>query len=67
MVDLSLESNVFLEKFKGKSIMLSVDKDTNVLDNNKAAVVTISSKDSDKFEGHSKGSTGWFNLYHFFI
>ena len=30
----------------------------------KEAVVTIRRKDSDKFEGHSKGSTGWFNLDH---
>ena len=28
----------------------------------KYAVVTICRKDSDKFEGQSKGSTGWFNL-----
>ena len=30
------------------------------------AVVTISRKDSDKFEGHSKVSTGWFNPDHEF-
>ena len=28
----------------------------------KEAVVTICRKDSDKFEGKSKGYTGWFNL-----
>ena len=28
----------------------------------KEAVVTIYRKDSDKFEGQSKVSTGWFNL-----
>ena len=28
----------------------------------KQAVVTIRRKDSDKFEGQSKVSTGWFNL-----
>ena len=32
----------------------------------KEAVVTIRRKDSDKFEGQSKGSTGWFNLDHEF-
>ena len=39
-----------------------VDKGTKQLDNMKEAVVTISRKDSDKFEVQSKGSTGWFNL-----
>ena len=29
-------------------------------------MVTIFRKDSDKFEGQSKGSTGWFNLDHEF-
>ena len=33
----------------------------------KEAVVTICEKDSDKFEGQSKGSTGWFNLDSEFI
>ena len=33
----------------------------------KEAVVTIRMKDSDKFEGQSKGSTGWFNLDHDFF
>ena len=28
----------------------------------KEAVVTIRKKNSDKFDGQSKGSTGWFNL-----
>ena len=32
----------------------------------KEAVVTIRRKDSDKFENHSKGSTGWFNIDHEF-
>ena len=30
-------------------------------------MVAIYRKDSDKFEGHSKGSTGWFNLDHEFL
>ena len=33
----------------------------------KEAVVTISRKDSDKFEIQYKGSTGWFNLDHEFF
>ena len=28
----------------------------------KEAVLTLRRKDSDKFEGQSKGSTKWFNL-----
>ena len=41
-----------------------VDKGTEKLKYMKEAVVTISGKDSDKFEGQSKGYTGWFNLDH---
>ena len=33
----------------------------------KEAVVTIRRRDPDKFEGQSKGYTGWFNLDHEFI
>ena len=33
----------------------------------KKAVVTIRRKDSDKFEGQSKGYIGWFNLDHEFL
>ena len=32
----------------------------------KDAVVTIRGKDSDQFEGQSKGYTGWFNIDHDF-
>ena len=39
-----------------------VDKGNEKLEYMKEAVVTIRRKDSDKFEGQSKGSTGWFNL-----
>ena len=39
-----------------------VDKGTEKSEDTKEAVVTIRKKDSDKFEGHYKGSTGWFNL-----
>ena len=35
-----LESEILLENVKGGSIMSSVDKDTNVLDDKKEAVVT---------------------------
>ena len=35
-----LESEILLENVKGRSIMSSVDKDTNVLDDKKEAVVT---------------------------
>ena len=33
----------------------------------KEAVVTTRRKDSDKFEGQYKGSTGWFNLDNEFL
>ena len=33
----------------------------------KEAVVTIRRKDSYKFEGKSKGYTGWFNIDHEFL
>ena len=39
-----------------------VDKGTEKLEYMKGAVVTIRRKDPDKFEGQSKGYTGWFNL-----
>ena len=45
---------------------VEVDKGTEKLEYTKDAVVTIRRKDSDKFEGHSKGSTGWFNIDHEF-
>ena len=35
-----------------------VDKGSKKLEDTKEAVATIHSKDSDKFEGQSKGSTG---------
>ena len=35
-----MESTILLEKVKGKSIMLSVEKVSNVLDDRKEAVVT---------------------------
>ena len=41
-----------------------VDKGTEKLEDMKKAVVTIRRKDSEKFEGNSKGYTGWFNLDH---
>ena len=42
-------------------------KGTKKLENMKEAVVTIRRKDSDKFEDKSKGSIGWFNIYHEFF
>ena len=39
-----------------------VDKGTEKLEYMKKAVVTIHRNNSDKFEGQSKESTGWFNL-----
>ena len=45
-----------------KSLTKDVDKGTGELEDMKQAVVTIRSKDLDKFEGQSKGSTGWFKL-----
>ena len=39
-----------------------VDKSSEKLEYTKEAVVTIHMKDSDKFEGQSKGSAKWFNL-----
>ena len=43
-----------------------VGKDTEKLEDTNEAVVKIRKKDSDKFEGQYKGSTGWFNLNHEF-
>ena len=40
MLDLCMESASLLEKFKVRSIMLLVDKDSNVLADKKEAVVT---------------------------
>ena len=45
-----------------KSLTKDFDKGTEELEDTKQAVVTIRSEDSDKFEGQSKGSTGWFNI-----
>ena len=39
-----------------------VQKGTEKLEDMKKVVVTIRGKYSDKFEGQSKGFTGWFNL-----
>ena len=44
-----------------------VDKGTEKLEDMKQEVFTIRNKDSDKFEGKSKGSTGWFNIDHVFL
>ena len=44
-----------------------VDKGSEKLENMKEAVVTIRRKDSDKFEGRSKGSTGQVNIDHEFL
>ena len=43
-----------------------VDKGSKILDKMKKVVVIICRKYLDNFEGQSKGSTGWFNLYHEF-
>ena len=45
-----------------KPLTKYVDKGTGELEYTKEAVVTIHRKDLDKFEGQSKGSTGWFRL-----
>ena len=44
-----------------------VDKGYEKLEYMKEAVFTICRKCSDKFEGQSTGSTGWFNLDHDFF
>ena len=44
-----------------------VDKGTKKLEYMKYAVVTICRKDSDKFDGQSKGSTGSFNIDNEFL
>ena len=38
-----------------------VDKEIKKLNNMKEAAVTIRGEDLDHFEGHYKGSSGWFN------
>ena len=47
---------------ENKSSTKDVDKGTGELEYMKEAVVTIRRKDLDKFEGQSKGYTGWFKL-----
>ena len=49
----------FLEK---KSLTRDVDKGTGELEYMKEVVLKIRRKDLYKFEGQSKGSTGWFKL-----
>ena len=45
-----------------KLLTKDVEKGSYELEYMKESVVTIRSKYSDKFEGQSKGYTGWFNL-----
>ena len=40
------------------------DQVTKTLDDIKYPVVTIRRKNFDNFQGHSIGSTGWFNIDH---
>ena len=58
------EVNKLNEKIKTND---EVNKGTEKLEDMKEAVVTFRRKDSDKFEGQSKGSTGWFNPNHKFF
>ena len=66
---------VFITTFSNRKILTTekvttseeVDKVTEKLEEMKEAVVTICSKDLDKFEGNFKVSTGWFNLDHEFF
>ena len=44
-----------------------IDKGTEKSEYMKEAVVKICGKDSDKLQGQSYGSTGWFNLDHEFF
>ena len=44
-----------------------IDKGSEKLEDTKEAMIRICGKYSDKFEGHSKGSTGWFNLDNEFL
>ena len=54
---------MYLEDYKNKDF----DKGTEKLEDMKEAVVKIRRKDSDKFVGQSKWSTGWFSLDHEFL
>ena len=54
-----LEDTPLLEK---KSSTKDVDKGTDELIDMKKSVVTIRRKGLDKFEGQSKGYTGWLKL-----
>ena len=44
-----------------------VDKGSETFEDTKESVFTIRRKDSDKFEGQSKGYTGWLNPDHEFL
>ena len=52
---------------ENKSLTKDVYKGNGELEDMKEALVTIQRKDSDKFEGRSKGSTGRFNVDHKFL
>ena len=54
LVDMPLTGKKYLTK--------DVDKGTDKLADMKKSVITIFRKGLDKFEGKSKGSTGWFKL-----
>ena len=66
---------VFITTFLDRKILTTekvttseeVEKVTEKLEDMKEAVVTICRKDSNKFEGHFKVSTGLFNLDHEFL
>ena len=47
---------------ENKSSTKDVDKGNDELADMKQPVVTILRKSLDHFEGHSKGSKGWFKL-----
>ena len=62
VLDYKKEAVVMTPFSEKKSFTRDVDKGTEELEDMKESVFTIRRKDSDKFEGQSKGSIGWFNI-----
>ena len=65
--DIDKGTGMFHKRTEKITTSEEVDRGSEKLDDMKEAVVTIHRKDSDSFEGLSKGYTLWFNLVHDFF
>ena len=64
--DIDKGTGMFHKRTEKITTSEEVDNGYEKLEDMKEAVVTISKKDSDKFEVQSKVSTAWFNIDHEF-